>query len=219
MRESLNQIGIKYKTDKSSNFHDYLNLYEKYFLKIRDSYNNILEIGILNGDSLFIFSEFFPNSKIHAIDIEDKRNLESEKISIYQGDQSDPNLLNRFEDDYFDVILDDGSHRMNHQQISIGYLFKKLKKGGIYIIEDLHTSLYNYTETLVHGKELFGLNSDGSNSTILFLEGIGNQSGNNFFLPPEEYNYLKENIESIDIFQTSFREEISRSITSIIIKK
>ena len=41
----------------------------------------------------------------------------------------------------FDIIIDDGSHKMNHQQISFDVLFPHLKSGGIYVIEDLHTSV------------------------------------------------------------------------------
>lgn len=38
------------------------------------------------------------------------------------------------------MIVDDGSHIPSHQMASWHYLFKTLKPGGIYVIEDLHTS-------------------------------------------------------------------------------
>ena len=38
----------------------------------------------------------------------------------------------------FDIIIDDGSHYSPHQQKTLGYLFPKLKAGGLFIIEDLH---------------------------------------------------------------------------------
>ena len=40
----------------------------------------------------------------------------------------------------FDVIIDDGSHRPMHQQISLVSLYPHLKPGGQYIIEDLHVA-------------------------------------------------------------------------------
>ena len=40
----------------------------------------------------------------------------------------------------FDVIIDDGSHRPDHQQIALGFLFPHLRSGGLYFIEDLMTN-------------------------------------------------------------------------------
>jgi hypothetical protein len=145
---NLDQIGLKYKSDKSSRYHCYLELYDKYFSENRNKSINLLEIGILFGDSLIIFNEYFENAKITAIDIEDKSHLKKENIDIIQGEQSNKELLNKFKDDYFDIILDDGSHKMYHQQISFGVLFRKLKSKGIYVIEDLHTSLDEYRENI-----------------------------------------------------------------------
>ena len=168
--ETLNEIGLKNNSDKSSNYHCYLDLYDKYFSKYRGENINFLEIGILFGDSLKIFDEYFINSNIVGIDIEDKSHMEKENIKIIKGDQSDRTLLNNFEDEYFDIILDDGSHKMEHQQVSFGVLFKKLKSGGIYVIEDLHTSLDSYRENIKYGPKLFGI--ENGNRTIDFLNGL-----------------------------------------------
>ena len=40
----------------------------------------------------------------------------------------------------FDIILDDGGHKMDQQITSFRVLFPILKSGGVYIIEDLGTS-------------------------------------------------------------------------------
>lgn len=216
-RLTLDEIGLKYNTDKSSAFHNYLNLYDSYLEKIRDCENKIMEIGILNGDSLSMFSEYFTKTQIFAFDIMDKRSFKKDGVEILVGDQSDRSFLNEFEDSYFDFIIDDGSHKMEHQQISIGILFKKLKPNGIYILEDLHTSLPNYIETINYGNSLFGINED--NRTIDFLNGILKDFGPNEYLSPYEYLYLKENIYSIDIIETSRRNDNNLSLTSIIIKK
>jgi SAM-dependent methyltransferase len=217
---TLDQIGLKYKSDKSSNFHNYLNLYDGYLNGIRFKYNNILEIGILNGDSLNIFSDYFENSRINAFDIIDKSHLSIKHCNILIGDQSDRNFLNTISNDEFDLILDDGSHKMEHQQISIGVLFRYLKFGGIYIIEDLHTSLPDYIETIIYGKSLFGLNDNCDNSTLNFLKSIkSNNAIINRYLSDEELNFLINNIESVEVFETAYRDNHSRSITSIIKKR
>lgn len=216
---NLDQVGLKYNSDKTSEFHNYLGFYEKSLEHTRYNNNNVMEIGILNGDSLKILSEYFENSTIYAFDIHDKSHLGANNIKIFIGDQSDRGFLEKtFEDEYFDLILDDGSHVMEHQQIAIGCLFKKLNPGGIYIIEDLHTSLPDYIETQNYGKDMFGLNGDNTNSTIEFLNGIKLGDKNNFYLSDAEYSYLKNNIESIEIKETARRDYNNVSITSIIKK-
>ncbi len=213
---TLNEIGLKYKSDKSSNYHCYLELYDRYFSPYRGKNINFLEIGILFGDSLKIFDEYFENATITAIDIDDKKKFKRENIIIIQGDQSDRSLLNKL-DDFYEIIIDDGSHKMGHQQISFGFLFKKLKKGGLYVIEDLHTSYESYRENILYGSELFGLLPD--NRTTDFLSGLINNEKNNRYLTDEEYGYLIDNISKIEIFETSRKSDSEFSITSIIKKK
>ena len=41
-----------------------------------------------------------------------------------------------------DIVLDDGSHVASHQRISFDVLFKLLSEGGLYMVEDLHTSYW-----------------------------------------------------------------------------
>ena len=69
----------------------------------------------------------------------------------------------------FKFILDDGSHLMKDQQLTFFYLFDLLEDGGIFIMEDTHTSedLDGYDVLL-----------DKSNSTKKIFENI--QNGNNF---------------------------------------
>lgn len=217
--KKLNEIGLSYNSDKVSEHHNYLDLYEKHLEKIRFNNNQILEIGVLNGDSIKVFNEYFENSMITGVDINDRTFLNSDRIKILQGDQSDINFLETFVDEFYDVIIDDGSHRMDHQQITFGVLFKKLKKGGVYIIEDLHTSLPYYFETVVHGKHLFGLNEDNSNNTISFLESIKEGNPKSYYLSDDKLEYINKNIDSIDIVVTNDKDESKKSITSIIIKK
>lgn len=61
---------------------------------------------------------------------------------MFYGDQSNISLLESLQSKnyYFDVIVDDGGHRMEHQLTSFTYLLPKVKSGGLYVIEDLLTS-------------------------------------------------------------------------------
>jgi hypothetical protein len=55
----LNDLGLKYGTDKSSSSHGYLDIYERHFCQMKDEPIRVLEIGIFNGSSLKMWEEYF----------------------------------------------------------------------------------------------------------------------------------------------------------------
>ena len=205
--QSLTEIGKKYGTDKVA--HNYTDTYDIAFRELREKPLNILEIGVWKGQSLRTFKEYFPNSKIYAIDIHNKKMYEEDRIFISQGDQSDINYLKTvFPDTIFDIILDDGSHFMNHQQISFEYLLPRVIKGGLYILEDLHTSTDDYPN---HGG-----GDDKPNTTLKLLNDIKyKKSLENHCFYINDIHSLKNQIEKINLFYTNS----TKSITSIIYKK
>ena len=52
MRATLDEIGLKYGTDKSSSHHHYLPFYETFMAPLRDAPITLLEIGVYQGASL-----------------------------------------------------------------------------------------------------------------------------------------------------------------------
>ena len=136
---SLIEIGKKYPSSK--NRFGFIQIYEKYFDKIRNNRINILEIGIDKGDSLRIWRDYFPNANICGIDIE-KKDFKINGVDFFFGDQSDEIFLKTIIDKFnsFDVIIDDGSHISKHIISSFKYLYPHLNNNGFYIIEDLQTS-------------------------------------------------------------------------------
>lgn len=60
------------------------------------------------------------------------------------GSQDDPDFLNKVVDEMggIDVVLDDGSHHMDHIPVTLETLFPRLAENGVYMIEDLHTSYW-----------------------------------------------------------------------------
>jgi len=144
---TLNELGIKYHTDKSTLLHDYLNEYEKHFPN-PDQVLNVCEIGLQRSGkwkiegkelpSVKMWLEFFPNAKFYGFDLKDLRS-KTERSIIIQGNQGKEEDLHRLWTllpDEMDFIIDDGSHEAEHQITTFEKLFTKLKKGGIYIIED-----------------------------------------------------------------------------------
>ena len=146
----LQALGYKHKTDKHDSHHtfagkSYLQTYEMYLAHLRDKQINFLEIGVRDGCSHRMWSEFFSeDSRIIGLDIDPRcKEFEHKNIEVFIGSQSDPEVINDMLQkvpDGFDVIIDDGSHVNELTLKSFELLFSHLKPGGIYIIEDLACS-------------------------------------------------------------------------------
>lgn len=143
---NLKELAVHYGTDKA-NPNKYIDYYEKHFLPCRDLPISLLEIGVGEGKSLTMWANWFahPQREIHSIDINANCLQYASTINgiyIHIGDQKDLCFLKRkFEHERFDIIIDDGGHTMSEQKESFNHLFRFcLKKGGWYVIEDLHTS-------------------------------------------------------------------------------
>lgn len=155
---TLNDIGLKYDADKSSRFHHYLDFYQKH-LPGRDFSGRLLEIGVMDGLSMKMWREYYPNAEIVGIDIKDMSFMHNddwqvpESVKLLQVDGTKPSELKPLGN--FDIIIDDGSHYWSHQQKSFKRLYyNQLNKGGFYIIEDLWTSEIDfYADSKLNTKE------------------------------------------------------------------
>lgn len=145
---SLTQIGKWCGTDKVDSDHTYygktyMDIYERYFEEFRMKPIKFLEIGILGGASLASWRAYFPNAEIHGIDINPAcRQYENvaNNIFVHILDCSDEEKLNDFKNmfpNYFDIILDDGSHINNITIKTFKHLYSAAKPDAYYIIEDL----------------------------------------------------------------------------------
>lgn len=151
MKNTLDDIMILYGTDKSSICHGYSKYYENYFNYLRDDEITLLEIGVggentqLGGASLKSWKDYFQNGKIIGIDIYDKTELNSDRLTVFKGSQIDENFLKELINNIGtpDIIIDDASHINPYTIKSFQILFPLLKQGGLYIIEDLSCS-YRY---------------------------------------------------------------------------
>src|SRR5260370_16813476 len=138
----LNLIGILFGTDKSSLRQDYLIHYERELAQFRDEAFNLLEIRIHNGASLTTWQAYFTKATIVGIDnIPRCREYARGRIAIEIGSQDDGDFLSRVVTKYPPkVIIDDGSHRADHQIFTFEHLFPTLQAGGCYVVEDLSWS-------------------------------------------------------------------------------
>lgn len=132
------------KTDKNT-YHSYLGSYEKLFCGIRESAQNVLEIGIGGGGgSIKLWFDYFSNAHIHGVDrmnindVWEKIKCEN-RIHLYTSVNAyDINFFNNYiKNKKYDVILDDGSHNLQDMLFLIQNYLPCLTDKGIFIIEDV----------------------------------------------------------------------------------
>jgi SAM-dependent methyltransferase len=92
-----------------------------------------------------MWEEYFTHRhmRIVAADIEEAhRRLAGGRVAVEVGDCGSSEFLNALGSKYpdADVIVDDASHYWTHQIAALRELFKYLKPGGLYILEDIGTS-------------------------------------------------------------------------------
>lgn len=215
---ALTLVANQNKTDKGTIFgecHSFTEIYEKYINKYMGKSPKILEIGVDQGSSLKMWNEYFHgNCEIYAIDIiEGKKQFETDNTHIYILDQSSREMWKTFKNsfennckEYFDIIIDDGSHIAEHQIITLSELSNCVKKDGIYILEDLHCNIVDL--------DCYNKNTDFKDRplfSLMFKE-------KNKFLSDKENDFLMQKLKNITIYSLDnpnggFK---NRSITSII---
>lgn len=188
----LKRLAYEFGTDKLK--HGYIEIYETHLNALKYDIFNFLEIGVFFGSSIKMWEKYFPNAVIYGADHFTGRQGNGSRftdpdlfwneyihstdkyhnIDLIMLDQSSEQQLIHFKNNSqrkklsFKVILDDASHLMRDQQLTFFYLFDLLESGGIFIIEDLHTS----------EQPDYDLLPDKSNSTKKIFENI--QNGNIF---------------------------------------
>lgn len=209
---SLMDLGDVYPTDKHY-LHNYFNqVYQDVLFPLKENIKTLIEIGTLDGNSLKVFKRFFKNAKIYGLDLNE--NIVDGDIQVLKCDQSKEDELLQVSKNFndVDVILDDGSHKMYDQQITLAVLFPILKSGGIYILEDLHTSV----ECLMPEKAIFQWGDPTKTTTLKMLEKYNTTNKiESDYLSQEQCDYLQNNIELCEIYVLNG----GMSITSIIKKK
>ena len=125
----------------------YFDVYDVLFKKYQNKTITFVEIGVLNGGSLFMWRNFFgKKARIIGIDLNpNAKKWEDEGFEIFVGNQADPDFWEQFKTQVpcVDILLDDGGHTYIQQIVTTESALDIIKDGGMLIIEDTHTS---YTE-------------------------------------------------------------------------
>jgi FtsJ-like methyltransferase len=129
-----------YSSDK---WNLYLQTYDEIFTSFYGQTVQLLEIGVQNGGSIEIYSNFFSEkSTIIGCDVDknvSKLRFRS-NVQIIIGDANAISTIERVRDfeNSFDFIIDDGSHHSRDIVKSFLAYFSSVKSNGVYIVEDVH---------------------------------------------------------------------------------
>jgi len=122
----------------------YFSAYDALLERYRGKPITFVEIGVLNGGSLFMWRNFFGDAaRIIGIDLNpEAKKWEEYGFEIFIGSQEDPSFWKRFCEsiDEIDVLLDDGGHTYLQQIITTETLLDRINDEGVLIVEDTHTS-------------------------------------------------------------------------------
>jgi hypothetical protein len=194
---TLARLCTQHPTDKCPATHNYVEIYEMLFGPMRSKTTRVLEIGVEEGHSLRLWEAYFPAARIFGIDIVDSTRNDAGRVKTLVADQGKREDLARViaaAGGSFDIVVDDGGHRMDQQQISFATLFPAVKSGGLYVIEDIHTSF----------PELYpdhGVDPDGQNSTYALIDRFNRTERiESQYLTAEESRYLTANISRCAYF-------------------
>ena len=210
-------LGNKHKTDKIYH-HGYHRFYEDVLNKYRKKKLNFLEIGMDTGESLNLWRDYFPKANIYGLEI--NQEYKNNKIYVMKGNQnkiSDLKKLVKITNEC-EVILDDGSHVPSHQLKSFNYLFENcLKKGGVYIIEDIETSYWKREK----GAKLYGYNINAGfnskNNIVNIFQEIVPIVNREFLIQNAKNNLYS--IKKISDYCLDHISSITFGMNCIIIKK
>jgi cephalosporin hydroxylase len=127
----------------------YFDIYDAHFSRFRNTSPTVLEFGVSHGGSLQMWKDYFgPGARITGVDIDERCAAFTEDgIDVMIGDQEDSSFLRKVGEQVgtVDVLIEDGGHTMSQQINTFEELWPKIRNGGVFLMEDLHTSYWaNY---------------------------------------------------------------------------
>ena len=198
----VNQYTQPYKRKNNKiTAHGYANIYEDLLKSQKNRSLKILEIGSFYGNASAALFFYFRNSLIYSADINpDMYKYKGSRLINYFVNSSSresitKNILNQNVE--FDIIIEDASHMLKDQIISLFMLFPKIKKGGMFIIEEI--DFPEKREEMRIGQNMPDL------KTILKKIQL-NEDFDSEYINKKEKEYLISNVGSISFFKGNLNE-------------
>lgn len=148
MNESPSQKAFMASPYYSLKYSNYFAIYDRLLSNYSGKEITFIEIGVLEGGSLFMWREFFgPSARIIGVDLNPSAlKWQEEGFEIVIGDQSNFDFWTSLFEKVgnVDVILDDGGHKNTQQMTTLLATSNFVKDGGMIIIEDTVTSYIKF---------------------------------------------------------------------------
>jgi cephalosporin hydroxylase len=124
----------------------YFDIYDRHFAPYRGKKVTVVEFGVSHGGSLQMWKHYFGRkARIVGVDIDPRCAAFTERrVEVVIGDQEDRSFLRELRDRVgpIDVVIEDGGHTMAQQINTFEVLWPAVRNGGVYLVEDLHTSYW-----------------------------------------------------------------------------
>ena len=189
------------KKNKRIDAHGYSKIYERYFEKIRNANLNVLELGSFYGNAAGAFFYYFKNSSIYSGDIcPDLFRYKSQRLkNFYINTSSEISIKKDLIDNQriFNIIIEDASHTLKDQIISLFMLFKILSPKGIFICEEL-----DFPET----RKDMNINNEYPDLKNILKAIKSNRDFNSKYIKEEDKKYFLDNFNTIEIFKGKINE-------------
>ena len=181
--------------------HGYSKFYEKVFIEFKNKEINILEIGSFYGNASAAMFFYFKNANIFGADINpDMFNYTSKRIKNFFVNSSSVSSIQKNIVDKkieYKIIIEDASHMLKDQIISLFYLFPIIESGGYFIVEEL--DFPEKREDMRTGQELPDLKS--------ILKNVQEKKDfNSKYINQNLKDYFLNNFETIDVFKGNINE-------------
>jgi SAM-dependent methyltransferase len=130
----------------------YFEIYHRHFSKFVGRAVHILEVGIYSGGSLPMWKAYFgPQCRVYGVDIESTcMAYKDDGIEVFIGDQADRSFWARVKQAVpkLDILIDDGGHHPDQQQVTLEEMLPHLRPGGVYLCEDIHGTPNHFSSYL-----------------------------------------------------------------------
>jgi hypothetical protein len=137
----------------------YFDIYDRHFSKFRKRPVVIMEFGVSHGGSLQMWKKYFgKKARIIGVDINPECSKLAEKqVEIFIGSQEDRAFLKRLVKEVgpVDIVIDDGGHTVKQQNTTFDEVYKNVRAGGVYLVEDLHTNYWKEFGGGLHNHDTF----------------------------------------------------------------
>jgi hypothetical protein len=153
MSKPANPLEAYFRANQGQMIHKwmhYFDIYDRHFAPFRKRPITVLEFGVSYGGSLHMWRHYFgPKARIIGVDINPQCMISHDppQIEVVIGDQEDRGFLKQLAADRgpFDIVIEDGGHTMTQQINTFEEIWPRVRRGGVYLAEDLHTSYWpNY---------------------------------------------------------------------------